>query len=64
MRQLRSRRRLASKSERLPEPVRWKLFVRTQRRSARYLRPGDVVTSRIRTPDGRIDLGEQRNVVM
>ncbi len=48
----------------LPEPVRWKLFVRTQRRSARYLRPGDVVTSRIRTPDGRIDLGEQRNVVM
>ncbi|MFN7953044.1 MAG: fumarylacetoacetate hydrolase family protein [bacterium] len=48
----------------LPEPLRWKLFVRSQERSARYLRPGDVVTSRIRTPDGRLDLGEQRNRVV
>ena len=48
----------------LAERVRWRLFVRGQRKSARYLRPGDEVVSRIRTPDGALDLGEQRNRIV
>lgn len=48
----------------LPERLRWRLFVGTQRRSARYLRPGDEIVSRIRTADGVLDLGEQRNRVV
>lgn len=48
----------------LPERLRWRLFLRSQRRVARYLQPGDEVVSRIRTPDGALDLGEQRNRVV
>ncbi|MDT0423489.1 fumarylacetoacetate hydrolase family protein [Streptomyces evansiae] len=47
----------------LPAEVKWKVFFKNQARNDAYLRPGDVVTASIRTPDGRIDLGEQRNVV-
>ncbi|WP_433340632.1 fumarylacetoacetate hydrolase family protein [Streptomyces sp. CA-253872] len=47
----------------LPARVKWKTFFRNQARNDAYLKPGDVVTASIATPDGRIDLGEQRNVV-
>ncbi|EQA51897.1 fumarylacetoacetate hydrolase family protein [Leptospira kmetyi] len=43
----------------LPEKKKWKLFVKGQSKRRQYLQPGDVVRSTIRTPDGRIDLGEQ-----
>jgi 2-keto-4-pentenoate hydratase/2-oxohepta-3-ene-1,7-dioic acid hydratase in catechol pathway len=43
----------------LDERTKWRLFVAGQARSPRYLRPGDRVRSTIRSPDGRIDLGEQ-----
>ncbi len=49
--------------ELLPEAVKWRMFVQRQAKSRRYLRPGDRVTATIRTPDGRIDLGEQNNLV-
>jgi 2-keto-4-pentenoate hydratase/2-oxohepta-3-ene-1,7-dioic acid hydratase in catechol pathway len=50
-------RRLASAL--LPEKALWASFVRTQAKRP-YLRPGDLVTARIRSDDGRVDLGEQR----
>ncbi|MYW17403.1 fumarylacetoacetase [Streptomyces sp. SID2955] len=47
----------------LPPAVKWKAFFRSQARNPRYLRRGDIVTATIATPDGRIDLGEQRTPV-
>ncbi|MGW2712887.1 fumarylacetoacetate hydrolase family protein, partial [Streptomyces sp. NPDC001356] len=34
-----------------------------QAKNTLYLRDGDLVTATIATPDGRIDLGEQRTAV-
>ncbi|MEU6096243.1 fumarylacetoacetate hydrolase family protein [Streptomyces sp. NPDC047079] len=47
----------------LPPAVRWKAFFKGQAKNPLYLHSGDVVTATIATPDGRIDLGEQRNPV-
>ncbi|MFE6287445.1 fumarylacetoacetate hydrolase family protein [Streptomyces sp. NPDC057877] len=47
----------------LPPAVKWKAFFRSQAKNPHYLRPGDVVTATIATPDGRIDLGRQRTPV-
>ncbi|MFJ8106251.1 fumarylacetoacetate hydrolase family protein [Streptomyces sp. NPDC096132] len=47
----------------LPPAVKWKAFFKSQEKNPRYLRHGDVVTATIATPDGRIDLGEQRTPV-
>jgi 2-keto-4-pentenoate hydratase/2-oxohepta-3-ene-1,7-dioic acid hydratase in catechol pathway len=47
----------------LPEKKRWKLFFEIQSKRAQYLKPGDIVEARIRSADGRIDLGVQRNHV-
>lgn len=48
----------------LPEKKRWELFFRIQAEREQYLRVGDVVEARIRSEDGTIDLGEQRNRVV
>lgn len=47
----------------LPEAKKWELFAQAQAKRTQYLRPGQVVTASIRSSDGVIDLGEQRNVV-
>jgi 2-keto-4-pentenoate hydratase/2-oxohepta-3-ene-1,7-dioic acid hydratase in catechol pathway len=47
----------------LPPALKWKAFFKSQAGNPRYLRDGDVVTATIATPDGRIDLGEQRTPV-
>lgn len=47
----------------LPSAVKWKAFFKSQARNPRYLRAGDLITATIATPDGRIDLGEQRTAV-
>ncbi|MFG3659429.1 fumarylacetoacetate hydrolase family protein [Streptomyces sp. NPDC047706] len=47
----------------LPPALKWKAFFNGQAKNPRYLRRGDVVTATIATPDGRIDLGEQRTPV-
>ncbi|WP_431776929.1 fumarylacetoacetate hydrolase family protein [Streptomyces cucumeris] len=47
----------------LPPAVKWRMFFKGQARNPRYLRTGDVVTASIATPDGHIDLGEQRTAV-
>lgn len=48
----------------LPEKTKWQLFIKGQLDSGRYLRDGDVLEARIRTADGSVDLGVQRNVVV
>lgn len=47
----------------LPPALRWKAFFNGQAKNPRYLRGGDLVTATIATPDGHIDLGEQRTAV-
>ncbi|WP_412515226.1 fumarylacetoacetate hydrolase family protein [Actinomadura madurae] len=47
----------------LPAHVKWKTFFRRQEGNPAYLKDGDVMTLRIRTDDGALDLGEQRTPV-
>lgn len=47
----------------LPPALRWKAFFKSQAKNPRYLRNGDLITATIATPDGQIDLGEQRTAV-
>jgi len=48
----------------LPAATKWRIFFRRQLANPRYLHDGDVVTARIASPDGELDLGTQRNVVV
>jgi len=48
----------------LPDKMRWKLFLELQSKRSQYLKPGDVVESRIRSVGDAIDLGVQRNHVV
>ncbi|MBP7338621.1 MAG: fumarylacetoacetate hydrolase family protein [Niveispirillum sp.] len=48
----------------MPERLKWALFAKGQARRSQYLQPGDVVEARIRSADGRIDLGVQRNRIV
>ncbi|HWJ81190.1 MAG TPA: fumarylacetoacetate hydrolase family protein [Nocardioides sp.] len=47
----------------LPPAARWRAFFRSQARNPRYLADGDVVEARVRTLDGKLDLGRQRTTV-
>lgn len=47
----------------LPEDKKWALFVKNQAKSDAYLKPGDQIMAQIRTDDGALDLGIQRNTV-
>jgi 2,4-diketo-3-deoxy-L-fuconate hydrolase len=48
----------------LPEPMKWRLFLKVQERRTHYLKIGDVVEGRIQSTDGVVDLGMQRNLVV
>jgi 2-keto-4-pentenoate hydratase/2-oxohepta-3-ene-1,7-dioic acid hydratase in catechol pathway len=48
----------------LPPATKWKLFFDRQARNPRYLQDGDVVAATIASPDGRLNLGTQRNTVV
>src|SRR5208282_5875478 len=48
----------------LPEATKWRTFLKVQERRTQYLKVGEVVESRIRSSDGVVDLGVQRNVVV
>jgi len=50
-------------AELLPEAMKWRMFIEGQAKSPRFLKPGDRIAATIRTPDGRIDLGTQNNVI-
>ncbi|MGW6359945.1 fumarylacetoacetate hydrolase family protein [Streptomyces sp. NPDC055092] len=47
----------------LPPALKWKAFFKSQAKNPKYLHSGDLITATIATPDGRIDLGEQRTPV-
>ena len=47
----------------LPDELKWKLFFSGQAKNNKYLHDGDVVEASVRTDDGKLDLGAQRNVV-
>lgn len=48
----------------LPEARKWALFMKAQAARRQYLQPGQVVETTIRSADGAIDLGTQRNRVV
>ena len=48
----------------LPPATRWKLFFSREAANPRYLHDGDVITARIASADGRLDLGTQHNTVI
>lgn len=48
----------------LPEATKWKIFLKIQAKRPQYLQPGDKLETRIRSLDGVIDLGVQRNTVV
>lgn len=48
----------------LPEKTKWDLFFKVQSQRRQYLRKGDLVEASIRTADGKIDLGVQRNRIV
>jgi 2,4-didehydro-3-deoxy-L-rhamnonate hydrolase len=48
----------------IPEKKKWQIFLEVQAKRTQYLKPGDVVEARIRSADGRLDLGVQRNRVV
>jgi 2-keto-4-pentenoate hydratase/2-oxohepta-3-ene-1,7-dioic acid hydratase in catechol pathway len=48
----------------LPEKTRWELFMKIQARRSQYLEAGDLVEARIRSTDGRLDLGVQQNRIV
>lgn len=48
----------------LPETTKWKLFLKAQADRTQYLKTGDLVEASIRSADGAIDLGVQRNRVV
>ena len=48
----------------LPERMKWDAFLRVQASRPEYLKPGDVVEASIRSADGAIDLGVQRNRIV
>lgn len=47
----------------LQEQTQLEMFLRTQSGNPNYLKDGDVVTATIRSRDGHVDLGMQKNVV-
>jgi 2,4-didehydro-3-deoxy-L-rhamnonate hydrolase len=48
----------------LPEAKKWQLFLKAQATRTQYLRRGQMVETSIRSEDGVIDLGVQRNCVV
>jgi 2,4-didehydro-3-deoxy-L-rhamnonate hydrolase len=48
----------------LPERKKWELFFKIQGRRTQYLKSGDLVEASIRSADGAIDLGVQRNRIV
>ncbi len=48
----------------LPEAKKWDIFMKLQMKRTQYLQPGDKVETSIRSADGAIDLGVQRNTIV
>lgn len=48
----------------LPESKKWEIFIKSQLKRPQYLQPGDKMETSIRSADGAIDLGVQRNTIV
>lgn len=48
----------------IPEKKKWEIFLKVQAARPQYLKPGDLVEASIRSADGSIDLGTQRNRIV
>lgn len=48
----------------LSDATKWRLFIQKGLGNPAYLQPGDLITASIRSDDGKLDLGEQRNRVV
>ncbi|MDP3738620.1 MAG: fumarylacetoacetate hydrolase family protein [Hyphomonadaceae bacterium] len=48
----------------LPEKKKWEIFFKVQSKRTQYLKVGDQVEASIRSADGRVDLGIQRNRII
>lgn len=48
----------------LPERKKWEIFFKVQSKRTQYLEAGDVVEAAIRSADGSVDLGLQRNRIV
>jgi len=48
----------------LPESKKWEIFIKGQLKRPQYLQPGDVMETSIRSADGALDLGVQRNTIV
>ncbi len=48
----------------LPEAKKWQAFMKVQAGRTQYLKPGDTVEASIRSADGVVDLGMQRNRIV
>lgn len=48
----------------IPEKIKWKIFMNAQAKRAQYLKPGDIIESKICSKDGVIDLGIQHNRIV
>jgi len=48
----------------LSEARKWAIFMKVQAQRPQYLKPGDIVEASIRSADGTVDLGRQRNRII
>lgn len=48
----------------LPEKKKWEIFFKVQSKRTQYLKAGDTVEASIKSDDGLIDLGTQRNKII
>jgi 2,4-didehydro-3-deoxy-L-rhamnonate hydrolase len=48
----------------ISDATKWRIFIRRGERNPMFLQPNDVMRLSIRTDDGRLDLGQQRNKVV
>lgn len=48
----------------MSEATKWRLFTKKGRANPLYLQPGDLMSASIRTDDGALNLGDQRNRIV
>jgi len=48
----------------MSDATKWRLFIQKGLQNPAYLQPGDIVSATIRSEDGALDLGEQRNRIV
>jgi len=48
----------------MPDAKKWEIFKKNGAKNPAFLKPGDVIQSRITTPDGALDLGTQTNKIV